>query len=120
MRRFPPSIRAARVLAHETGRRIVELAREDVRFSHIATRAAFENAIRVMAAIGGSTNAVVHLLAMAGRLGVPLTLADFDRLSREVPMLVDLQPSGKFLMEDLHYAGWLACSDERNCAPARI
>jgi dehydratase ilvD1 len=96
-----------RVLAHETGRRIVELAREDVRLSHIATRAAFENAIYVMAAIGGSTNAVIHLLALAGRLGVPLTLADFDRLSREVPMLVDLQPSGKFLMEDLHYAGGL-------------
>jgi len=104
---IPAADSRRRVLAHETGRRIVALAREDIRLSHIATRAAFENAIYVMAAIGGSTNAVIHLLALAGRLGVPLTLADFDRLSREVPMLVDLQPSGKFLMEDLHYAGGL-------------
>ena len=71
------------------------------------TRKAFENAIRVLAAIGGSTNAVLHLLAIAGRLGVPLELADFDRLSVDVPLLVDLQPSGRFLMEDLHYAGGL-------------
>jgi dihydroxy-acid dehydratase len=70
-------------------------------------RGAFENAIRVLAAIGGSTNAVLHLLALAGRLGVPLTLEDFDRLSADVPLLVDLQPSGRFLMEDLHYAGGL-------------
>jgi dehydratase ilvD1 len=96
-----------RVLAHETGRRIVDLARKDIRLSHIATRRAFENAILVGAAIGGSTNTVIHLLALAGRLGVPLSLADFDRLSREVPFLVDLQPSGKYLMEDLHYAGGL-------------
>jgi dihydroxy-acid dehydratase len=96
-----------RVLAHETGRRIVELARSDIRLSQIATRAAFENAIVVSAAIGGSTNTAIHLLALAGRLGVPLSLADFDRLSREVPLLVDLQPSGKFLMEDMHYAGGL-------------
>jgi dehydratase ilvD1 len=96
-----------RVLAHETGRRIVDLARKDIRLSHIATRRAFENAILVSAAIGGSTNTVIHLLALAGRLGVPLSLADFDRLSREVPFLVDLQPSGRYLMEDLHYAGGL-------------
>ncbi|HEY2068903.1 MAG TPA: IlvD/Edd family dehydratase [Rhizomicrobium sp.] len=96
-----------RVMAHETGRRIVALAKSGMRMSHIATRQAFENAILVSAAIGGSTNTAIHLLALAGRLGVPLTLADFDRLSREVPLLVDIQPSGKFLMEDLHYAGGL-------------
>jgi dihydroxy-acid dehydratase len=96
-----------RRIAHETGRLIVRMAREDVRLSKILTRNAFENAIRILAAIGGSTNAVLHLLALAGRLGVPLELADFDRLSADVPLLVDLQPSGRFLMEDLHYAGGL-------------
>jgi dihydroxy-acid dehydratase len=94
-----------RVLAHQTGRAIVELARKDIRPSQILTREAFENAIRIIAAIGGSTNTVLHLLAVAGRLGVPLTLADFDRLSSEIPLLVDLQPSGQYLMEDFHYAG---------------
>jgi dehydratase ilvD1 len=96
-----------RRIAHETGRLIVGMARDDVRLSTILTASAFENAIRVLAAIGGSTNAVLHLLALAGRLGVPLELADFDRLSADVPLLVDLQPSGRFLMEDLHYAGGL-------------
>ncbi|MDB6043138.1 MAG: Dihydroxy-acid dehydratase [Gammaproteobacteria bacterium] len=96
-----------RTLAHETGRTIVRMVREDRRLSQVATRAAFENAIRVHAAIGGSTNAVVHLLALAGRLGVKLSLEDFDTLSRTVPLLVDLQPSGRYLMEDLHYAGGL-------------
>jgi dihydroxy-acid dehydratase len=96
-----------RRIAHETGRLIVSMARDDVRLSKILTRQALENAIRVLAAIGGSTNAVLHLLAIAGRLGVPLDLADFDRLSVDVPLLVDLQPSGRFLMEDLHYAGGL-------------
>ena len=71
------------------------------------TRAAFENAIRVNAAIGGSTNAVIHLLAIAGRLGVPLSLDDFDVLARDVPTLVNLQPSGQYLMEDFCYAGGL-------------
>lgn len=94
-----------KALAHQTGRTIVDLARKDVRLSKILTRAAFENAIRIIAAIGGSTNTVLHLLAIAGRLGVPLSLADFDRLSTEIPLLVDLQPSGRFLMEDFHYAG---------------
>jgi len=93
--------------AHETGRLIVDMARKDIRLSTIMTRKAFENAIRVLAAIGGSTNAVLHLLAFAGRLGVPLELEDFDRLSQDVPLLVDLQPSGKYLMEDMHYAGGL-------------
>jgi len=71
------------------------------------TKAAFENAIRVNAAIGGSTNAVIHLLAIAGRLGVPLALDDFDELARDVPTLVNLQPSGQYLMEDFCYAGGL-------------
>ncbi|MEA2687981.1 MAG: L-arabonate dehydrase [Candidatus Eremiobacteraeota bacterium] len=92
-------------MAQLAGRRIVELVREDVRMSRILTRDAFENAIRVNAAIGGSTNAVVHLLAIAGRMGVPLELDDFDRLGHDLPLLVDLQPSGRFLMEDFYYAG---------------
>jgi dihydroxy-acid dehydratase len=81
------------------------MVREDLRMSQVVTRASFENAIRVNAAIGGSTNAVVHLLAIAGRLGIPLELEDFDRLGHELPLLVDLQPSGRFLMEDFYYAG---------------
>jgi dehydratase ilvD1 len=96
-----------RRIAHESGRLIVRMARENVCLSSILTRQAFENAIRVLGAIGGSTNTVLHLLAVAGRLGVPLELKDFDRLTADVPLLVDLQPSGKFLMEDLHYAGGL-------------
>jgi len=96
-----------RRIAHESGRLIVRMAREDVRLSTILNRSAFENAIRILGAIGGSTNTVLHLLALAGRLGVPLALEDFDRLTAEVPLLVDLQPSGRFLMEDLHYAGGL-------------
>ena len=92
-------------LAQLSGRRIVEMVREDLRMSHIMTRAAFENAIRVNAAIGGSSNAVVHLLAIAGRIGVPLELEDFDKLAHDLPLLVDLQPSGRFLMEDFYYAG---------------
>ena len=94
-------------LAQLTGRRIVEMVKEDLRMSKVLTRAAFENAIRANAAIGGSTNAVIHLLAVAGRIGVKLDLADWDRLGAEVPCLVDLQPSGRFLMEDFCYAGGL-------------
>lgn len=94
------------VLAHNAGRRIVEMVHEDLKISKILVREAFENAIRVNAAIGGSTNAVIHLLAFARRLGVELTLDDFDRLAHELPLLVDLMPSGpKFLMEDFYYAG---------------
>jgi len=101
-----PAVDARRqALAHNTGRTIVRLVREDVRLSQVATREAFENAILVHAAIGGSTNAVVHLLALAGRLGVPLTQDDFDAIGRESPLLVDLMPSGRFLMEDFCYAG---------------
>ena len=94
-------------LAHLAGRRIVGLVRDDVRISQILTRPAFENAIRVNGAIGGSTNAVIHLLAIAGRVGVPLGLDDWDRVGRDVPTIVDLKPSGRFLMEDFHYAGGL-------------
>jgi len=94
-------------LAQMSGRRIVEMVKEDVRMSKILTRKAFENAIHTNAAIGGSTNAVVHLLAVAGRIGVELKLEDWDRLGSQVPCLVDLQPSGQFLMEDFFYAGGL-------------
>jgi len=95
------------VLAQLAGRRIVELVNEDVRISKILTREAFENAIRVNGAIGGSTNAVIHLIAMAGRVGVKLTLEDWDRFGRNVSTLVDIKPSGRFLMEDFYYAGGL-------------
>jgi L-arabonate dehydrase len=95
------------VLAQMTGRRIVEMVKEDLRISLILTRQAFENAIRVNGALGGSTNAVIHLLAIAGRLGMKLTLDDWDTLGRDVPNLVNLMPSGKFLMEDFYYAGGL-------------
>src|SRR5438093_11883399 len=96
-----------RVLARLAGRRIVEMVHEDLKMSQILTRDAFENAIMVNGAIGGSTNAVVHLLAIAGRIGVKLTLDDWDRLGRDMPCLVDLMPSGKYLMEDFYYAGGL-------------
>jgi L-arabonate dehydrase len=95
------------VLAHESGRRIVGMVHEQLTIDAILTRSAFENAIAVHGAIGGSTNAVVHLLALAGRLGVPLELGDFDALGSRVPLLVNLAPSGKYLMEDFFYAGGL-------------
>lgn len=95
------------VLAHVAGRRIVGMVDEDMRISKILTREAFENAIRVNGAIGGSTNAVIHLLAIAGRVGIQLTLEDWDRLGRDVRALVDIKPSGRFLMEDFYYAGGL-------------
>jgi len=94
-------------LAEFAGARIVEMVHEDLRMSKILTRDAFENAIKVNAAIGGSTNFVIHLLAIAGRLGVQLRLDDFDELIRDVPFLVNLQPSGEYLMEDFYYAGGL-------------
>ena len=96
-----------KVLAQLSGRRIVEMVREDLRLSHILTRQAFENAIKVNAAVGGSTNFIIHLTAIAGRIGVPLELADFDRLGSHIPLLLNLMPSGKFLMEDFYYAGGL-------------
>ena len=95
------------VLAHLAGRRIVEMVREDMRMSKILTRKAFENAIRVNGAIGGSTNAVIHLLAIAGRIGVDLSLDDWDRLGRRCPASSNLMPSGNYLMEDFYYAGGL-------------
>jgi dihydroxy-acid dehydratase len=94
-------------LAHLTGRRIVEMVREDLRLSQVLTRHAFENAIITNGAIGGSTNAVVHLIAIAGRIGVDLTLSDWDHLGRDVPCLLNLMPSGQYLMEDFFYAGGL-------------
>jgi len=92
-------------LAEAAGRRIVDMAREDVRPSRILTRAAFENAVRVLMAVGGSTNAVVHLPAIAGRAGVALELDDFDRFARTTPMVASLRPSGQYHMEDLAEAG---------------
>ena len=93
--------------AQRAGQVIVDLVNSDLRPSAIMTRDAFENAIRVNAAIGGSTNAVIHLLAIAGRLGVELKLDDFDALAQDVPTLLNLQPSGQYLMEDFCYAGGL-------------
>ena len=103
-----PAVDARRyVLAHMSGRRIVEMAHEDLTLSKILTREAFENAIRANAAIGGSTNAVIHLKAIAGRIGVELELDDWTRIGKGTPTLVDLQPSGRFLMEEFYYAGGL-------------
>ncbi len=96
-----------RVIAQMSGRRIVQMVRDDLRPSHVLTKAAFENAIRVNGAIGGSTNAVIHLLAIAGRVGVDLTLDDWDRLGRDVPTIVNLMPSGQYLMEEFFFAGGL-------------
>jgi L-arabonate dehydrase len=103
-----PAVDARRyVLAQMSGMRIVEMVREELTLAKILTRDAFENAIRVNAAIGGSTNAVIHLKAIAGRIGVPLELDDWTRIGRGTPTLVDLQPSGRFLMEEFYYAGGL-------------
>jgi len=96
-----------RVMAHLTGRRIVQMVKDDLKPSDVLTRPAFENAIRANGAIGGSTNAVIHLLAIAGRVGVDLSLDDWDRLGRDVPTIVNLAPSGKYLMEEFFYAGGL-------------
>ncbi|GGY00750.1 dihydroxy-acid dehydratase [Litchfieldella qijiaojingensis] len=95
------------VLAHLSGMRIVEMVDEDLTLSKVLTRQAFENAIRTNAAIGGSTNAVIHLKAIAGRIGVDLALDDWTRIGRGTPTIVDLQPSGRFLMEEFYYAGGL-------------
>lgn len=101
-----PAVDARRYqLAHLTGRSAVQLVREDLRPSQIMTRGAFENAIAVSAATGGSTNAIVHLLALAGRIGTDLGLADFEPAAEGIPLLVDLLPSGRFLMEEFAYAG---------------
>jgi dihydroxy-acid dehydratase len=104
---IPAPDTARKVIAHYSGMRIVEMVREDLIMSKILTRQAFENAIRVNAAIGGSTNFVVHLLAIARRIGVELNLDDFDNFSRNIPLLANLQPSGTYFMEDFYYAGGL-------------
>ncbi|MFF3256511.1 L-arabinonate dehydratase [Actinacidiphila glaucinigra] len=94
-------------MAAASGMRIVDLVREDLRPSAILTREAYEDAVATVLALGGSTNAVIHLIAMAGRSGVPLTLDDFDRIARTVPVLANLRPGGRYLMEDFHFAGGL-------------
>ena len=96
-----------KVLAQLSGKRIVEMVREDLKLSDILTRKAFENAIKVNAAIGGSTNFIIHLLAIAGRIGISLNIDDFDHLSASIPLIANLQPSGTYFMEDLYYAGGL-------------
>jgi L-arabonate dehydrase len=103
-----PAVDARRkVISQLSGRRIVEMVKEDLTLSKILTRKAFENAIMVNAAIGGSTNFVIHLLAIAGRIGVSLNIDDFDKHSQNIPLLANLQPSGEHFMEDLYYAGGL-------------
>ncbi len=94
-------------IAQLSGRRIVEMVKEDLKMSKILTRSAFENAIKINAAIGGSSNFVIHLTAIAGRIGVDLNLEDFDKIGSKMPLLLNLMPSGKFLMEDFYYAGGL-------------
>ena len=96
-----------KLMAQLSGRRIVDMVREDLKLSDILTRKAFENAMVVNAAVGGSTNLIVHLLAIAGRIGVDIKLEDFDTIASKIPLLVNLMPSGKFLMEDFYYAGGL-------------
>ncbi len=96
-----------KVLARMSGRRVVEMVREDLKLSDILTRKAFENAIITNAAVGGSTNFIIHLQAIAGRIGVDLKLEDFDHLGSKIPLLVNLKPSGEYLMEDFFYAGGL-------------
>lgn len=96
-----------KLMAQLSGRRIVEMVKEDLKLSRILTRNAFENAIVINSAIGGSSNFIIHLLAIAGRIGVPLSLEDFDAIGSRIPLLVNLKPAGKFLMEDFYYAGGL-------------
>jgi dihydroxy-acid dehydratase len=102
---IPAADSRRQAMAEASGRRIVEMVKEKLHPSRILTPAAFENAIRLCMALGGSTNAIIHLVAVAGRLGIQLPLAQFDALSRSTPYLVNVQPSGKYLMEHLYYAG---------------
>lgn len=104
---IPAADSRKKVIAHMTGMRAVEMVKENLTMSKILTKEAFENAIMLNAAVGGSTNFVIHLLAIAGRIGVDLTLDDFDRVGSKMPFLLNLMPSGKFLMEDFYYAGGL-------------
>jgi dihydroxy-acid dehydratase len=96
-----------KVMAQLSGRRIVQMVKEDLKISKILTRKAFENAIKVNAAVGGSSNFIIHLTAIAGRVGIELNLEDFDKIGSKIPLLLNLMPSGKFLMEDFYYAGGL-------------
>jgi L-arabonate dehydrase len=96
-----------KVMAHLSGNRIVEMAKENMKMSDILTRKAFENAIKINSAVGGSTNFVIHLIALAGRIGIDLRLEDFDHFGSDMPLLLNLMPSGKYLMEDFYYAGGL-------------
>jgi L-arabonate dehydrase len=96
-----------KVMAHLSGNRIVEMVKEEMRMSDNLTREAFENAIKINSAIGGSTNLIIHLIAIAGRIGIQLSLDDFDRLGSNMPLLLNLMPAGKYLMEDFYYAGGL-------------
>ena len=104
---IPAADSRKKVMAQLSGRRIVQMVKENLTIDKILTREAFENAIMVNAAVGGSSNFVIHLLAIAGRIGVKLDLEDFDKLGSHIPLLVNLMPSGKFLMEDFYYAGGL-------------
>ncbi|WP_236980946.1 IlvD/Edd family dehydratase [Membranihabitans maritimus] len=104
---IPAADSRRKVLAQLSGRRIVDMVKEDLKPSEILTREAFENAVIANAAIGGSTNFLIHLMAIAGRVGINLTLDDFDRLGSKIPLLANLQPSGKYFMEDFYYAGGL-------------
>ncbi|NQX55959.1 dihydroxy-acid dehydratase [Pedobacter panaciterrae] len=104
---IPAADSSRKVLAQFSGRRIVDMVREDLKPSDVLVRKAFENAIKVNAAIGGSTNFVIHLLAIAGRVGIDLTIDDFDKYSAGIPLIANLQPSGEHFMEDLYYAGGL-------------
>ncbi len=102
---IPAADARRKVISQLSGRRIVDMVKEDLKLSKILTRKAFENAIMINAAIGGSTNFVIHLLAIAGRIGVDLSIDDFDKYSQNIPLLANIQPSGEHFMEDLYYAG---------------
>lgn len=102
---IPAADSRRKVLARMSGRRIVEMVKENLKLSDVLKREAFENAIKVNAAIGGSTNFAIHLMAIAGRIGVDLNLEDFDHFSKDIPLVANLQPSGQYFMEDLYYAG---------------
>jgi len=104
---IPAADSRRRALCHITGKRVVEMVREDQKISDLITKESMINAIVVNAAVGGSTNIILHLLAIAGRLGIDLTLEDFDKYGSHIPLLVNLMPSGKYLMEDFYYAGGL-------------
>jgi dihydroxy-acid dehydratase len=104
---IPAADSRKKVMAQLSGRRIVEMVKEDLTIDKILTREAFENSIKVNAAVGGSSNFIIHLLAIAGRIGVELNLEDFDTLGSNIPLLLNLMPSGKYLMEDFYYAGGL-------------